>query len=259
MNDNSLNHNQLRFIAELLTELPRNATTAYQRVYNVSYDVANAASARLMANPRVQAEIARREEMLRTDLELTAADVLREIFLVASADPRELTEYHVGACRHCHGDGHKYQRTPAEYERDVAAHIAMRKHDKDRGPDPFALEFDVQGGIGFNPYRDPAPDCPECFGKGVGYERFKDTRTLSPAAARLYEGVKRTKDGLEIKIRNREKSLDLAAQHLGLSRKTVELTGKGGGPVQTAGVSITATTTDPIEAANLYQNLIGGA
>lgn len=257
MKDWSLNHNQLRFIAEYLAVLPRNATMAYQRVYDTSYDVANAASARLMADPRVQAEVARREEMLRTDLELTAADVLREIFLVASADPRELTEFHVGACRHCHGDGHKFQRTPAEFERDLEAYIAARKADKARAPDPLGLEFDVKGGIGFNPYRDPAPDCPECFGKGEGYERFKDTRTLSPAAARLYEGTKRTRDGVEIKIRSREKSLDLAAQHLGIARRAVELTGKNGGPVQTAGVSIAATTTDPIEAANLYRNLIG--
>lgn len=257
MADDSLNHNQLRFIAEFLAVLPRNATAAYQRVYGCSYEVANAASARLMADDRVKAEIARREEMLRADLELTAADVLREIFLVASADPRELTEYHVGACRFCHGEGHKYQRTPAEFQRDLDAHTAQRKADKERGPDPLGLDFDVKGGIGFNPYRDPAPDCPECFGKGEGYERFKDTRTLSPAAARLFEGVKRTRDGLEIKIRNREKSLDLAAQHLGLARQKVELTGKNGGPVQTAGVSITATTTDPVEAANLYRNLIG--
>lgn len=257
MSDRSLNHNQLRFIAEYLAELPRNASAAYKRVYDCSDESAHVLASRLMADSRVQAEIARREEMLRADLELTAADVLRELFLVASADPRELTEYHVGACRYCHGEGHKYQRTPAEYERDLDAYIAMRKADKERGPDPLGLEFDVKGGIGFNPYRDPAPDCPECFGKGEGYERFKDTRTLSPAAARLFEGVKRTRDGLEIKIRSREKSLDLAAQHLGIARKAVELTGKNGGPIQTAGVSIAATTTDPIEAANLYRNLIG--
>lgn len=257
MTDNDLNNNQLRFIAEYVAVLPRNASAAYRRVYGCAETTAKTASSRFMDDPRIQAEIARREKMLCADLELTAADVLREIFLVASADPRELTEYHVGACRHCHGDGHKFQRTPAEYERDLEAYIVARKADKERAPDPLGLEFDVKGGIGFNPYRTPAPDCPECFGKGEGYERFKDTRTLSPAAARLYEGTKRTRDGLEIKIRSREKSLDLAAQHLGIARRAVELTGKNGGPVQTAGVSIAATTTDPIEAANLYRNLIG--
>lgn len=249
-------HNRLRFIAEYLAEMPRNATAAYLRVYGCSYDSARAEGSKLLADPIVKAEIEKREAQLSKTLALTAEDVLREIFLVASADPRELSEHHVGACRHCHGFEHQYQRTPNELRIDFEAHVKYRTKRGD--PDPLGLDFPMSGGIGFNPYKDPHPDCPECFGKGRGFEVFKDTRNLSPAAVRLYEGVKKTKDGLEIKIRSREKSLELAAQHLGIVRKTVELTGKNGGPVQTASVFVSLGNVDPTTASQLYQTMIAG-
>jgi phage terminase small subunit len=253
--DSDLSPNHLRFIAEYLAESPRNATAAYLRVYTCAYDSARSAAAALLANPRVKAEVERREAMLQKNLQLTAEDVLREIFLVASADPRELTEFHIGSCRHCHGERHQYQRTPAEFDADLKEHIKNRAKSD---PDPLGLDFDLKGGVGFNPYRDPHSECPECFGKGVGYERFKDTRTLSPAAARLFEGVKRTKDGLEIKIRNREKSLDLAAQHLGISRQKVELTGKNGGPLQSV-AAVSFKDIDPTTASQVYKNIMEGS
>lgn len=98
-----LNHNQLRFVAEYLAEMPRNGTAAYLRVYGCAYDTANTEAARMLADPRIREEIARREKMLQDDLALEAKDVLRELALVATADPRELTEHYRGACRHCWG------------------------------------------------------------------------------------------------------------------------------------------------------------
>lgn len=246
-----LTHNRLRFIAEYLATHPRNATRAYLAAYGGSEKTAGVCGPTLLKDPDVIAEIERREAQMLDDLELKAEDVLREIFLIATADPRELSEYHVGACRFCHGDQHRYHRTPAEYQRDLDDYMATSGKD-----DPLALSFKVKGGIGFNPYAEPHPDCPECFGKGQGYEVFKDTRNLSPGAARLYEGVKRTRDGLEIKQRSREPALQLAAQHLGIAKNKTELTGKDGGPIQTAGVTFEAV--DPIQASQLYQSIMGG-
>lgn len=251
----ALNNNQLRFIAEYLAEMPRNATAAYLRVYaDVAETSAAVSASRLMDNPLVVDEIARRENELRADLELEAADVLREIALVATADPRELTEHYRGACRHCYGLEFKYQRRPSEYERDLATY--MRENG---AADPCGLNFPIMGGVGFSTRKAPNPDCPECDGNGDSYEIFKDTRTLSAGAARLFEGVERTRDGLKIKTRNRDKALDLAAQHLGISRKSVELSGPGGGPMQTVTAGVSLKDVDPTTAAQLYQSLVGGA
>lgn len=244
-----LNLNQQLFIARYLSRAPLNASAAYASVYGVSERVASVEACRLMKDERVQAEIARWQSQLRDKLELTVADITRELTLVASADPRELSEYYVGACRHCYGDGFKYQRTPAEYERDLKAHIDRRKYDKEKGPDEFGLDFDIQGGVGFTPKHEPNPDCPECFGDGIGYEVFKDTRTLSPAAARLYQGVKRTQHGLEIKTRDPDKAVQLAGQHLGMFKTGLELSGPGGGPMQHSVTSMSDEELAAIVAA----------
>lgn len=76
--------------------------------------------------------------------------------------------------------------------------------------------FDEGGGVGFNATRDPHPDCPECFGEGVGRAIAKDTRQLSPGAKALYAGVKVTKEGLEIKMHDKMAALSKIGQHLGM-------------------------------------------
>lgn len=249
-----LNNNHLRFIAEYLSRLPRNARAAYQRVYDCKETTAGVEAVRLMADPDIQDEIARREKQLLEGLELTAADVLKEIFLVATADPRELSEHYRGACRNCWGIDFKYQRRPSEYNRD------FETYKKAHADDPYGVNFDILGGVGFTTRKAPNSDCPECDGNGESYEIFKDTRSLSPGAARLFDGVERTRDGLKIKVRNREKALDLAAQHVGISRKSVELTGKGGGPIRTEGNALVSLAgVDPQTAAAMYQTLVGGS
>lgn len=224
-----LNANRQRFVAELFATAPVNQTAAYMRVYDVSERVASVEASRLMKDPRIIAEVERWQKQLRDKLELSVADIVKELTLVATADSRELSEYRIGCCRYCHGDGFKYQRTPAEFDRDLAAHIRNRQAEK--RPDDMGLEFDIQGGVGFNGKRPPNEDCPECFGDGIGYEVFKDTRNLSPAAARLFQGVKRTRDGLEIKQRSADDAIKLAGQHLGMFKTGIELSAPGGGPV----------------------------
>lgn len=251
----ALNNNRLRFIAEYVSVMPRNAGAAYQRVYGCDDNSARANASRLMSDESVLAEIARREKEAAADLALTAEDVLRELFLVASADPRELSEHYVGSCRYCHGDGHEYQRTPAEYKRDFAAYAASVPG----LADPLGIHFALLGGLGFNPKRLPNPACPECFGHGAGYEIMKDTRTLSPAAARLYQGVERTKHGLKFITRSPDKCIDLAGQYLGLFRSRVEHSGPGGKPIPVAATTVSLKAIDANTAAQMYQALITAA
>lgn len=231
MNDRPLNHNQLRFVDALLATETLNATAAYESVYKARGDAAGVNAAKLMADPRIQAEIERRQAARLERMEMTQDDVARHLQELAEADPRDLVEYYRGACRHCHGYDFKYQRTPAEFDRDLVQHITQRSYNKELGPDPLGLEFDVKGGVGFNQRKDPNKNCPECFGVGVGYSFIKDTRTLSKAAARLYAGVKETRNGLEVLTRSQDKALELMGRHHGMFKDNVALTGKGGLPL----------------------------
>lgn len=206
-----LNPNQTLFVEYLLAEEKLDATAAYLKVYKCKPSAAMTGACKLMADPRVKALVEARKAERLEQLGMTSGEILKELRAVVTADPRELMEYRRGACRYCHGAGHLYQRTPAEYRRDLAEH--MRKMGES---DPLGLKFDVQGGVGYNRTVAAHPDCPECFGEGEGYSYPKDSRTLSPAAARLFAGVKQTKDGIEIKSRATDKSVELLMRHGGM-------------------------------------------
>lgn len=210
---------QARFIDELVADPTRNATAAYERVYAARGAAAQVNASRLLADPRILAEIARRDEATAERNRLTVDRLAQHLAELVEADPRDLIEYRRGACRHCHGHNFRYQRTVGELERDVAEYKKQNKRDARVGLvdlDPMAAFFDYAGGVGFNPNKDPNPECPECFGRGEGYTYAKDLRKVPSAAARLFAGVKETKDGFEIKTRSQDKALELAMRAAGM-------------------------------------------
>lgn len=66
------------------------------------------------------------------------------------------------------------------------------------------------------------PQCSECRGEGVGRVFVHDTRQLRGRARRLYAGLKQTRDGVQILLRNQDKALELVAAHLGMFRNPSE-------------------------------------
>lgn len=173
---------------------------------------------------------ARREELIK-DTGITPELVLGRLHAIGTADPRELTELHRCCCRYCWGKGNLYQRTPREMAEDRAAWEANEK-EREAKQLPPGKPFSEAGGIGFNPKHDPNPDCPECFGDGESRVVFKDTRDLSPAARLLFAGVEQTQHGLKVRMHSQTDALVNIGKHLGMFTKTVELTGKDGGPVE---------------------------
>jgi hypothetical protein len=158
-------------------------------------------------------------------LTVTADDVLRDVVLGLRADANELVEHVLDSCRYCHGEGHKYQFTPAEFERELDAYLQADRLQKGGAKDPMGLKFIEKHGcnIGYDPRRPPHEDCPECFGRGVPQVLAKDTRFLSDEGRRQYAGAKVTKHGIEIQARDRDKALDLAAKHTGVSKETLHI------------------------------------
>ena len=175
-----------------------------------SKDTAGVIGHENLKKPYIQAAIARARQEQQQRTQITADSVVKELAQVAFADARDLVQHIVGSCRHCYGEGFKWQRTVSEMNHDREQWINKGKE---------LSEFDEKGGIGFDPHKVPNPVCPECMGRGLGRTFISDTRNLSPAAAALYAGVKETKDGFEIKMHSKLDAIEKLAKHLGIYEK----------------------------------------
>lgn len=195
---------QSRFVDEYLIDL--NATKAAIRA-GYSEKTAAVIGCENLIKPNVAAAIQLRKQERQQRTEITADLVLREVWQMFRADARELVEVRVGCCRHCYGEGHKRQRTVAEMNE-------AREKWIDSGKVP--LDFDEEGGIGFNPLLPPHPGCTECGGDGSSRVVLHDTRRLSPEAASLYAGAKEGKHGIEIQMHDKVGIAEKLFKHLGL-------------------------------------------
>ena len=206
---------QQKFVDEYLVDL-NGAQAAIRAGY--SPDTAKQMASENLSKPYLQLAItqARKAQQERTHIEADA--VLRQAWDITFADERELVEIHVGCCRHCWGEGFKYQRTVAEFNKERERHLI----EVTLGRKPKEDEFDEKGGIGYDPLKPPHPSCPHCRGDGHARDVIKDTRYLSPRAVALYAGVKRTKDGMQVLMHSKEAFAEKLWKHLGLYEKDNE-------------------------------------
>lgn len=232
-----LTDRQRRFVEQYLVDL--NATQAAIRA-GYSPKTANEQGARLLANVSVRAEVQRAQNERSARTEITQDMVLQRWWEIATADVNDLIQYRRSCCRHCHGENHAYQWKDAqEYERALAATSI-------EDATPASLPSD-EGGYGFNPTFDPHPECPHCYGEGQGEVYAADTRKLSGGAKLLYDGVKITDRGFEVKTLDRSKALENVARHLGMFIERQEITGKDGAPL----IPVTKEQRDAAVAAAL--------
>lgn len=217
----TLTPQQARFVEEYLVDL--NATQAAIRA-GYSARTAYSQGQRLLKHVEVAKAIKAAMDARSERVSVTADDVLRELWSIATADANDLIEYRRGCCRHCWGEGHRYQFTEGEMQTRRASYDAKRDDAHSETWDADGL-FDEKGGIGFNATHDPNPDCPECFGEGFGEAVVKDTRLLTGAARSLYAGVKVTKDGFEVKMHDKGAALVSVGRHLGMFTDKTEHSG----------------------------------
>lgn len=178
---------------------------------------AHALASRLLADPQVQEMVAAQSARITREVELEAADILREWLDIATADPSKLGHVRHAACRYCHGVGHAYQWSPREYAEACDAA-------ESRGKPPPACD----GGFGWRPHGEPHPDCPECVGEGVAEVFIADITTLTGPERKLYAGLKMTANGPEVKMHDQDAARLNLAKYLGMLVERRELTGKGG-------------------------------
>lgn len=70
-----------------------NATKAYQKAFNVDYETANAAGARLLVNVSIQKQLADLKNDMANDLHLSALDIAHEYMKQAFADVGDYVEF----------------------------------------------------------------------------------------------------------------------------------------------------------------------
>ena len=158
-------------------------------------------------------------------------------------DPAEISAWVRGACRYCHGDGHAYQWRVHEYFEKLLEAETYKQ------PLP-----DLAGGFGYNSTAAPIGDCPDCHGKGVGRTDFSDTRDLSRSARAAFEGVKQTKDGLEIRMADKGKAAEQFAKLSGLDVIQVRSFTDN----IPSGAELERLRADPNAAAAVYKAIIQG-
>lgn len=192
--------------------------------------------------PEIMARVAELKLIAADRTAFTVADALQRWIDIAAADPRELIETLVSACRFCHGEQHGYQWKEREY----LAACAAAERDDEPLPDPL-------GGFGFRFTADPHPDCPECEGRGQRRIEVKDTSKMSASALLLYEGVKQTRDGIEIKMKDRTKALENACRIIGAFNDKLDI-GDPLGKLFEKVANLAALAPD--EAARRYQETV---
>lgn len=211
-----------------VVEFAKDANGA-QAVIRAGYGVTNMDSAaaqasRLLRDVKVKAVV---DAVLNDRVERGVADgdaVVAAWVAQSQADANSLTQYRRVACRYCYGKGFKYQYTPAEmedarkkHEEEWKRRILKAKAAKVEGAEDLPIPpFDEKGGLGYRGNRDPHPECPECWGEGVGRPFFADTRKIPEADRVLFAGVKQGKEGIEILMHDAEGARDKLARHYGL-------------------------------------------
>ena len=148
---------------------------------------------------------------------LTPALITRQAFLdamveIKNADFRDLVSVAQDACRHCHGENHRFQwRTQREFK---AAHFQwmlepyrMRR---------IKIEPTTKGGFGYKATRKPNPCCPRCRGEGLTRVIYKASQDANGKSHPLFDGAIQTKHGINIKMRDFMKYLDIIAKAIGM-------------------------------------------
>lgn len=223
----ALTAKQKQFVNEYLVDL--NATRAYKAAgYSVRSDnAAGVEGHKLLKNPKIAEKIREAMEKREQRTEITQDMVLQRWWAIATADPNELTHLRRLCCRHCFGIGHEYQWID-EREYNTAVELAIEEA-KARDKEP-QIPSDA-GGFGFDRSLRPHPKCPKCKGEGRPELHVADTKEVSAQARALYAGAKHTQAGVEIKMHDQVKALEIVTRHLGMLRDKVELTGDEGGPI----------------------------
>lgn len=227
-----------------------NAACAYRRAYDIGASTQPSTvwknASELMANVLVIGRIRfLKEEAAKTTI-CVAADLLREWYDVATADPTELVKISRYNCRNCTGDNFGYHwKDVAEFEEACIKAAMMKK--------PVLPMMD--GGFGWNGRGVPNPICPHCYGEGVEHSYVADTDKISTKARKLIKSITHNRHGeIVIETKDQQKALESLARCFGMFNDKLiipKTPGAGENKVIGEGVS-------PQDAQRMFQDMLNG-
>lgn len=200
-----------RIFAEAYAAKCNGVDAAIRAGYSPNRLCAANAAARNLKNPAVKVVIDYLMEKEIAHIRTTADSVLETIEAMVKADVNDIVQLRRVACRYCYGTNYMYQETPSELVERTRRHdeaVARAEKFGDIMP-----RFDNTIELGYNGWRDPHPDCPECWGAGVEKLYFHDTRTMSLGARALYSGAQWGRDGLKVTLLSKDAAIDRLAKH----------------------------------------------
>lgn len=197
---------------EHFAQLVASGTPAARAYVEVGYSArgANGNAARLTANDIVASRIrflsSQHADKIARERDIDVDWVLQQYLEIVWADPSDLVEIVVSACRHCHGADHAWQwRDDDEYRAAMgawnAAGVGMRRQ--------VAKPTDA-GGVGWSRSLAPHPDCPRCDGFGEAHVLTRPSRSHP-----LFAGVRTTRHGQQILLQDKMKALEGIGRILG--------------------------------------------
>ncbi|MFM0226134.1 terminase small subunit [Paraburkholderia dipogonis] len=217
----SLSPLEARFVEEYVID--RNATGSARRA-GYSDTTAAKEAHKLLSRPDVRKAIQLSEKAMMERLHITQDMVLKYWWDIATCDPNEIVQYRRDNCRHCWGEAHAYQWVDSEeYMAAVLRHTRAEEKARAQGERFDREPPDGAGGFGFIKSREPNQACPKCHGDGHGYTHINDTRRLSPAARRLYAGMKEGKEGIQALLHDQKAAMDNIAKFIGMFKERVEI------------------------------------
>lgn len=210
-------------------------------------------ASRLMRNKSISAKLTHLKKKITDVAKIDAEWVVRHWVTIVEAEVNDIVQHRRNCCRYCYGVNHKYQWTENEL---AMSQAYIMKENLERKDDRQLPMPDSSGGVGFFPQRIPAEDCPECFGNGIAEVYTADTTQLNDVAKSLYAGVK---DG-NVLLHSKTDALKNIANYLGMFKPVINKPGIGELPAPPSELSgrLRDITSDPIEAARLYQIFIMG-
>jgi len=203
-----------------------NRSLAYRRAYDCPVNTKPAwiwaEASKVGALPHVRARIATLMEAAASKTVANKAQLIKFLWDRIHADRREVINHVRRCCRCCHGTNHQHQwADEMEYAEAVQKTLDENALLEEARRKPLPTD---EGGYGFDPHREPDVTCtsPACMGDGHGKTIIADTTKLEGAAALIYEGVKETAQGIEIKLADRNADITQLAKLLGWSIDKVE-------------------------------------
>lgn len=226
-----INFRQRAFITEYLVDF--NGTKAAIRA-GYAPKSAHDSAFQLLSNSEIMQAVEDKARERLSVAELSIAWVLHQWKQIAEADPSELIRVELECCHYCYGVDHNFQWTEPEYREQLYFSARHECGMRCKSPCRLAVPPNAAGGFGFDPRRPPLSDCPVCAGKGVERVKLAATRHVKGSARRLFAGVKQTKDGIEIKMRDQDAALQNISKYFGMAVDRLQVAKPGesfGSPV----------------------------